>query len=178
MRRNFFAVTMIIVGSCMAWSQTSPKQNLLLQPGKTSAPAQCLGEQLSASRISDDAGAGQRGVNYGFTNKSAKPCTLTGVPRLVLLDRRGRRVRGVHVSYADASYFQPGESAEIVTLDPGKSGWFEITFSACQDPGKCPASYKVGITAPGTKRVFVLKERIDAWAGKVFVAPVRSGVPD
>ena len=178
MRRNFFALSLIIFTSCVALSQTKTRQNHFIQQEHAAAARRCLGEQLSVSRISDDAGAGQRAVNFGFTNRSSQPCTLTGVPRFTLLDRRGRRIRGAHVVYADASYFQPGERAEIVTLAPGKLAWFEIMFSACQDPGKCPASSRVGITAPGTKRVFILKERIDAWEGKVTVMSVRSGMPD
>jgi hypothetical protein len=131
------------------------------------------------SRVSDDAGAGNRAVNFAFTNTSVSPCTLQGYPGFALLDRRGRRIRGVRVILSEGTYFQSGKAQEDVTLEPGKTAWFQVAYNAIQSsPRKCPVSAKVRITAPGTRRVFILREELDPCQGRVSVTPVRSGLPE
>lgn len=140
--------------------------------------AQCLGENLSVSRISEDAGVGNRAVNYAFTNTSSAPCTLKGYPGFALLDKRGRRMRGIQVGTSDATYFQPEQAPQEVTLEPGKTAWFQVAYSAVQStPRKCPVSAKVKIIAPGTKRAFIIADQLDPCGGGVTVTPVRSGLP-
>lgn len=141
--------------------------------------SRCLANQLSVSRVSDDAGVGNRAVNFAFTNTSPTPCTLSGYPRFVALDRRGRPLRGVRVVQSDSTYFMPEQPPQEVTLEPGKTAWFQIAYNGMQDtPRKCPSSAKVKITAPGTTRVFVLREEITPCQHEVSVTPVRSGSPD
>ena len=143
------------------------------------AVSQCQASQLSVSRLSDDAGVGNRAVNFAFTNTSPRPCTLSGYPGFTPLDRRGRPLRGVRVTQSDATYFQPEQPAQEVTLEPGKTAWFQIAYTAVQStPRKCPSSAKVKIIAPGTKRVFLLREEITPCQHTVTVTPVRSGLPE
>ena len=140
--------------------------------------AQCLSKNLSVSRISEDAGAGNRAVNYAFTNNSSTPCTLKGYPGFALLDKRGRRLRGIRVSMRDATYFQPEQAAQEVTLEPGKTAWFQVAYNAVQStPRKCPVSAKVRIIAPGTRRALIIADQLDPCGGRVTVTPVRSGLP-
>lgn len=147
--------------------------------GSTKPPSPCMANQLSVSRVSDDAGVGNRAVNFAFTNTSPTPCTLSGYPGFTPLDRRGRPMRGVRVTQSDATYFQPEQPAQEVTLEPGKTAWFQIAYTAVQStPRKCPSSAKVKIIAPGTKRVFVLREEITPCQRTVTVTPVRSGLPE
>ncbi len=150
-----------------------------LSSTRLTAPAPCMANQLSVSRVSDDAGVGNRAVNFAFTNTSPTPCTLNGYPGFTPLDRRGRPMRGVRVVQSDATYFQPEQAAQEVTLEPGKTAWFQIAYTAVQStPRKCAASAKVRITAPGTKRVFLLREEITPCQHTVTVTPVRSGLPE
>jgi hypothetical protein len=140
--------------------------------------AQCLGEKLSVSRVSDDAGAGNRAVNYVFTNTSSTPCTLKGFPGFALLDKRGRRMRGISVGTSDATYFQSEQAPQEVTLEPGKTAWFQVAYSAVQSTSrKCPVSAKVRIIAPGTRRALIIADQLDPCRGGVTVTPVRSGLP-
>jgi hypothetical protein len=147
------------------------------QNNGASAPTPCAGENLSVKRVSDDAGLGNRAVNYAFTNTSTSPCTLSGSPGFVLLNRGGQSLHGTHIVKATGTYFQPEESPQTVTLPPGGTAWFQIAYRACQGRGMCPVSAKVRITAPGTKRGFILSEQIEAFQGTVNVIPVRSGLP-
>lgn len=140
-------------------------------------PAQCTGSNLSVKRVSDDAGLGNRAVNYAFTNISNAPCTLTGYSGFILLNRAGRPVRGAHVIKGEGTYFQQAEPPQTVTLQPGGTAWFQIAYYACSGRGLCPVSTKVLITAPGTNRGFTLRERIEPSEGKVNLTPVRNGLP-
>jgi hypothetical protein len=167
------------IGICLAataMAQTSV-QTTSYSPKNPSA--QCRGENLSVSRLSDDAGAGNRGVYFAFTNNSVSPCTLKGYPRITLLDRRGRPLRGVRVILSEGTYFQSAESAQAVTLEPGKTAWFNIAYNVVQNTArKCPVSARIRIIAPGTRRVFTLPEEINPCQRRVTVTPVRNGLPE
>lgn len=173
MRRTILLVTLLIVVPSLAQSQTSVKKIGYNQNESSRAyTRRCTGWQLSAKHVSDDAGAGQRGVIYGFTNTSSSPCTLSGYPGFVLLNRAGGRLRGIHI-------IRTGEAAQVVTLAPGGKAQFEITYSACSVVGTppCRVSVKVRITAPGTTRAFVLRERLDPFEGRINLSPVKSSTP-
>jgi hypothetical protein len=172
MRRTILLMALIIAISPLARSQTSVKNSGYSQNDNSSAVTRCTGAQLSLKRVSDDAGAGQRGVLFAFTNTSSAPCTLSGYPGFVLLNRAGLPLRGAHVGH-DAG------PAQVVKLSPGGKAWFEITYSACGvgGTGRCPVSAKVRITAPGTRRAFVLREQLDPYRGRVNVTPVQSEQP-
>ena len=173
MRRAILLATLIIAGSSLARSQTGFKNIVDSQNDKSSAATRCTGEHLSLRRVGDDAGAGQRAVIFAFTNTASSPCTLSGHPGFVMLNKAGLPLRGAHVS-------KDGDEAQVVRLAPGGKAWFEITFSACGVGGtgvRCPVSTKVRITAPGTRRAFVLRERLEPFRGRVGVSPVQSTQP-
>jgi hypothetical protein len=173
MRQAILLATLIIVSSSMARSQTSIKNIGYSQDNDSSASIRCTGEHLSLKRVGDDAGAGQRAVIFAFTNTSSSPCTLSGHPGFVMLNKAGLPLRGTHVS-------KDGEPVQAVRLAPGGKAWFEITYSACGVGGtgvRCPTSAKVRITAPGTRRAFVLREQLDPYRGRVEVTSVQSQQP-
>jgi hypothetical protein len=174
MRQAILLATLIIAGSSVARSQTSFNHVGYGQDErKSSAARRCTGAYLSLRRVGDDAGAGQRAVIFAFTNTALSPCTLYGHPGFSMLNRAGQPLRGAHVG-------KNGEEAQVVTLAPGGKAWFEITFSACGVGGtgvRCPTSAKVRITAPGTRRAFVLRERLEPYRGRVNVSPVQSTQP-
>jgi Domain of unknown function (DUF4232) len=149
------------------------------QGGQDSAtansPARCLGGQLSLREAEGEADmGGKRYGNYVFTNASASPCTLSGFPRFVLLNKSGRPLRGVkvensegHVS-GDTNSTRMGDAPQTVTLEPGKTAWFQIFYNdgmAIEHKRPFPVSARVRIIAPGTKRVFILRQRIQPCCG-------------
>jgi hypothetical protein len=173
MRQTILWVTLIIASSSLSWSQAGVKNVGYDQRYNRSASARCTGADLSLNRVSDDAGAGQRGVVFAFTNISSSSCTLSGYPAFIMLNKAGLPLRGAHVS-KDAG------PAQVVTLAPGGKAWFSITYSACGVGGagvRCPMSAKVRITAPGTRRAFVLREQLDPYRGRIYVTPVESKNP-
>ena len=173
MRQTILLVILIIAISSLARSQTSVKNIAYGQHDNGSAFARCTGEHLSLNRAGDDAGAGQRAVIFAFTNTSSSPCTLSGYPEFVMLNKAGRPLRGAHVGRNSS------EPPQVVRLAPGGKAWFEITFSACGvgGTGRCPVAAKVRVTAPGTRRAFVLREQLDPYRGRVDVSPVQSSQP-
>jgi hypothetical protein len=173
MRQAILLATLIIAISSLASGQTSIKNIGYSQSGNSSASTRCAGAYLSLKRVGDDAGAGQRAVIFAFTNISSAPCTLSGYPGFVMLNKVGLPLRGTHVN-------KGSEPAQVVRLAPGGRAWFEITYSACGVGGtgvRCPTSAKVRITAPGTRRAFVLRERLDPYRGRVEVTSVQSQQP-
>jgi hypothetical protein len=179
MRRILLSAALAIAASSLALSQTKVSQLGYSQNSNVSISTRCLAAQLSVRRVSHDAGAGNRAINFAFTNTSLSPCTLKGYPRVVPLDRAGRTLRGVRVLNDEGTYFQPEQAAEAVTLEPGKTAWFQIAFNAIQSTAKrCPVSARIRITAPDTRRAFVLREQMELCQRTIRVTPVRSGLPD
>ena len=125
----------------------------------------CRDQDLSVRHVTDDAAmGGQRTIEYAFKNKSSSPCTLIGYPHFELLDKSGMvRPRARAIS----SQQLPGDEAKqpprLVTIPPGEDAGFRVYYNSggAGYLGKpCPRSRKVRITAPGTTRHFVLRERL------------------
>lgn len=92
----------------------------------TARAAACTGDQLSGTfaAVPGSAGAGQ--IEYGLTliNTSQKPCFVSGLPQVQLLDATGASLP-THVVAA-----QPGTAtAALITLAPGASAAASARFS-------------------------------------------------
>ena len=88
--------------------------------------APCEGSDLSGTftGVPGSAGAGNIVYALRLKNTSAADCTVTGIPGLTLLDRRGRRLP-THPFPA-----HPGAlTAVLVTLAPGKTATATARFS-------------------------------------------------
>src|SRR5207247_3459186 len=86
----------------------------------------CTGAELSGTFtvVPGSAGAGNMVYALRLRNTSHAPCTVTGIPGLTLLDRRGRRLP-THPFSA-----HPGAlTAVLVTLAPGKASTATARFS-------------------------------------------------
>lgn len=118
-------------------------------------------------------------MDFAFKNTSRLPCTLKGYPRFELLDRSGRparRGRAVHNAQL-ASDDGQDQIPQLVTLAPGKTAWFRFHFNeggAGRIGKPCPTYPKIKITAPGTKRDFILREGIVS-CSELEVSAVQSG---
>lgn len=144
--------------------------------GESLAVARCLDNQLSVSHVSEEAAmGGVRTTTYAFANTSSEPCALKGYPRFEALSNSGRPVRGGRAAngltmMGDEFQKPPQE----VTIEPGKRAMFLIYYNAggAGHLGKpCPTYRKVRITAPGSKRAFVLREDMQL-CGRLQVSPV------
>lgn len=169
-------------------ASTAENQSVFLQnarfvyQSKIAAPV-CTGNQLSFREADGDADmGGKRFGNYVFTNTSAASCTLSGFPGFVLLNRSGRIMKGVSVSYNHNLLFESEgrKKPQRVTLEPGKTAWFQIYYNDGMALGlkrPPPESYKVKVKAPHTTREFVIKSAIGAYR-TVMVSSVRTGLPN
>jgi Protein of unknown function (DUF4232) len=144
--------------------------------GKSLAAERCHENQLSVRHVGEDAAmGGVRTTDFAFTNTSSSPCTLKGYPRFEVLNRSGRLVRG---GLAARGLTRLGDEAKapprLVTIEPGKTATFQVYYNAggAGYMGKpCPTYRKVKITAPGTKRGFVLREELQL-CSSLEVSPV------
>jgi hypothetical protein len=166
MRRTIFLLTLILLVSSIARSQTEAADNHSL------AIQRCRGWQLSVKHFSDDAGAGQRYVVYAFKNKSAFTCTLSGFPSFALLNRHKHRMSGQTITHTS-------DPVTVVRLRPGRRAYFGIHYSSCSTGGTPPCKFSsyVRIKAPHDKRAFILREQFDPFELQVEVKPVMRNVP-
>jgi Domain of unknown function (DUF4232) len=122
----------------------------------TTAPA-CKASQLSGTfkAVPGSEGAGNIVYKLVVRNASTTTCSVTGLPRGVLLDKAGK-VQPTHILTA-----MPGAMAIFATLKHGKSASATARFSP-DVPGvgesgkKCePTSYWFRLSAPGggTKKI-------------------------
>jgi hypothetical protein len=140
-------LSLLIALPCIAQSQTA---------------SPCRGSQLSALREGDGARPGEKRVFYSFKNDSQAPCTLRGWPVYVLLDHSGYPIKPQNM----AAEGVPDEP-HAVTLAPGGKAFFSVDYTLCSSTSDasdrykhCTSSAKARITAPGTKRKFIIREAI------------------
>lgn len=169
----FFALSMLLLHDATA------QGNLNSAHVKNVVAARCRDNQLSVRHVSEDAAmGGVRTIDFVFKNTSSSPCTLSGYPRFEVLNKSGRIVRGGRAAHG---LTMMGDDARtrprLVTIEPGKTAGFLVYYNAggAGYMGKpCPTYRHVRITAPGTKRGFVLREELSL-CGSLEVSPV--GMP-
>lgn len=127
------------------------------------------------SRVAADAGAGQRGVTYAFTNASSADCTLRGYPEVTPNGGDGQPLPRVSAVHAEGTYFHGRTAPGTVTLAPGAQATFEISFTGIPaDNRPCVRSDSVAITAPGTTHALTLADRLTICvARQLRVTPVQ-----
>ncbi|HEY6053986.1 MAG TPA: DUF4232 domain-containing protein [Gaiellaceae bacterium] len=122
-------------------------------PAVAVTAARCEGSQLAGrfAVVRGSAGAGQISYRLVLRNVSQRSCTLTGLPRVRLLGRRGKAL-----PTAVRAEFPGALSAVLVTLAPGASARAEARFSPDvngvgeQTNGPCePKAYSLRVFAPG-----------------------------
>jgi Protein of unknown function (DUF4232) len=120
--------------------------------GASSVAPACKASQLAGTFkvVPGSAGAGNIVYKLVVKNTSTKTCTVTGLPRGVLLDKAGK-VQQTHIRTA-----MPGAMAILATLAHGKSSYATARFSPdVPGPGESqtkqcePTSYWFRLSAPG-----------------------------
>lgn len=126
---------------------------------------------------------GKRYGNFVFTNTSDKTCTLSGFPKLALLDRYGKALRGIEIKYENGFVSRDTpEDVEIgaaVTLKPRQTARFQIFYNdgmAMEEKKPFPVVAKVKVSAPNDAREFILESEFRVCCG-VRVSSVWSDPP-
>jgi len=166
-----------VAASSVAISQAGFRRIAFVENTNAAVP-QCLRENLSLKEGETDAAmGGVRVTDYIFTNKSSSACTLNGYPRLELLNRQGRVARRA-VSKEQLPDDSEKTPPKLVTLEPGKTGWFRLFYNVggAGVIKPCP-TYKLKIVAPGTTRAFIFRSFQSCPRTDFQVSPVRSGMP-
>ena len=176
MRGMFLLLLVISAASATVSGQADPR--MTAYKGPVRSPLPCRDQDLSLRHLTDDAAmGGVRTIDYAFKNKSASFCTLKGYPRFELLNKSGAvRPRGRAINSQQLPGDEAKQQPQLLTIDPGKEAGFRVYYNmgGAGYLGKpCPSSSKVGITAPGTTRRFVLREQISS-CGNVRVSAMRS----
>lgn len=182
MRRTLLLLALIMAAASLAPGQTNSSHTAHIQADEARASIQCRGDQLSVRSIPDSLDAamgGVRSMDFAFKNISNSPCTLKGYPRFELLDRSGRPARHGRAVNNARMVSDDGEdqAPQLVTLAPHKTAWFSFHFNegGAGHIGKpCPTYPKIKITAPGTKRAFILREGIVS-CSELEVSSIQSG---
>jgi hypothetical protein len=162
-RRTFFLLVVFATTSATALGQPDPRTTIY--KGPVQAPLSCLDRDLSVRHVTDDAAmGGQRTSDYAFKNISSSACTLIGYPRFELLDGPGTvRPGGRAISSRQLSDDEVNQQPKLVTIAAGHEAGFRVSYNSggAGYVGKpCPVYWRVRITAPGTTRRFLLRERI------------------
>jgi hypothetical protein len=128
---------------------------------------------------------GKRYGNYVFTNISSKPCRMSGFPVFTLLDKSGRVMQAVKVTYdldtasGDRDSSVKDTQTSSVILQPKQTAWFQIFYNdgfGFDLKKPVPTSAKVKIRAPQTTRTFVIKSSINAYKN-LEISAIRKGLP-
>ena len=145
---------------------------LIAMAGISQSQTAATCSQLSVHREGTDAAmGGRRSLFYSFKNNSQKPCTLTGWPGYVLLNNAGHPLKAQNMAGEGVP-----DDPKPVTLAPGGKAFFSVNYTTCSSPGhkRCMSSAKARITAPGTKRAFIIREVINV-EGPTFDGAPMSG---
>jgi hypothetical protein len=155
-------------------------------PTVTAAIKTCLSPQLSVNIGTQGGAMGTVGFSdMGFTNVSSLTCTLTGYPKMQMLDASGKSIP-TFISN-DVLTTMQGNSLEVVTLAPGKVARFDFRFSSATGYGTsyCPTSTDVAFTPPGETLPIVVHLAIAPYGGgtiqklhcgEIIVSPVRARI--
>lgn len=93
---------------------------------------------------------------YGFTNTSAKACSLEGYPRVQMLEKSGAMQTTVDHKASPGAF---GIEEKIVVVAPGKTAYFGVVFHDQTGFGNltCPTSAALRLTPPGDTTAITLR---------------------
>ena len=166
-----------IITMTLAFAQNySSRANSNRRRLSTPAARACTHQDLKVKAGEGNAAmGGVRETPFIFTNVSASPCTLEGYPVLELLNDKGAVIKRATKQKSD----QP---AEAVTIEPGKTAWFNLNYNAggAGYMGKpCPTYARIRISLVSTTQPFILRDGIQTCAKTDFsVTAISAGSPE
>lgn len=138
----------------------------------------CKSGDLTLKRLSEDAGAGQRHVTYGFINNSASACSLNGYATAQWLDANGKPLDGVTVIQSEAGGPVSGPPAEVA-LQPKGRAVFYVSYVGIQATDKaCVSSKTLQATPPGNTQAMALDDVVSPCTDHITLGPVRADPGD
>lgn len=148
-------------------------------PGAATAVSPpCKSADLSLSNAGGDAGMGHRRAIIGVQNTSARTCSLTGYPAVVVQDRQNRDLTAIRSNRAPGSYLSAGQAPSPVELAPRGRAYFDVAWTVIphEDKGEtsCPSVTRIRVTAPGDTTPVSLSQALTPCGGKIEVTPFRS----
>lgn len=182
MRRNskvvFGAISLLLLAGCARQNVSVVSPTPVIQP--------CLISGLSVQIGNEGVAMGTIGfTDMTFTNTSQSTCTLTGFPKLQMLDGSGNDIPTQSTHEPMQSI--PGNSIEIVSLASGTKAHFDIRFHNMTGYANayCPTSTRVVITPPEEKKGLTVPWRINPYGGptiqklhcgEILVSPLRAAI--
>jgi hypothetical protein len=159
-----------------ATTTTSPPATTL--PGAAAAP--CAGSALKGSEAAfNAAGVGGHAatVVVALTNKGAIACTLSGYPKLQLLDAAGKNLPTT--LQQGGSGIESSLSVQTATLaaNGGQASFqlYWVPTPSASEPTCTPAP-KMTVSVPGSKTTISMTAEISACGGIVETSPFQPGV--
>jgi hypothetical protein len=173
-----FIIGLLLLSNTVA-AQTKLAAGASLKPVFTSTVGPCRAANLSVRFVNEDqAMGGVHMATFAFKNVSTTSCTLRGYPVFILIGRAGKMLpHGRAINSSQLPVDDAKVPVELVTVEPGKEVAFQVDFNSggAGYMGKpCPISRRVRISAPGSARVFVLKQQLQL-CSTIKVSSVRSG---
>lgn len=139
----------------------------------------CRSGDLTLTRLSEDAGAGQRHIVYAFTNNAAAACTLKGYATASWFDADGAALAGVTVTQSDAQMASSSGPPSEVALAPKGRAVFHVSYTGIQATDKpCVASKRLRATPPGNTQAIEIDDVVTPCTDRITLGPVRADPGD
>ena len=169
-------------GPPIAVCRKAPTPGTGATPPAAQAPAAvttCRSGDLSLTRVSEDAGAGQRHVVYALTNNAAAACTLKGYVTAAWFDADGAALDGVTVVQSDAQMSSTSGPPSEVALAPKGRAVFYVSYTGIQATDKaCVSSKRLRATPPGNTQAIEIDDVVAPCTDRITLGPVRSDPGD
>jgi hypothetical protein len=149
---------------------------LISAQAQTSPYPGCRSNQLKINRSDGpDGGAGNSALVYQATNTSRQACALSGVPRLMLLDEKGRPL---HLTICGncLDYIFPTRPVERLLLNPGASAHFLMGLRFADDRDRqCGRLSRVEVFLGDSGKSLTINSLGARVCGKIDVSAWRAG---
>ena len=146
-------------------------------PATPPTPGPCTAAVLTAAVTGGDAGMSHRAMTISTRNSSATTCTLTGYPTLRFLDSANTPGTQRAQRAGASSFFAPESATVTLTLLPGDSAWFEISYLGAPVGPPCYRVTTVAISPSGETAATSLQFGDLVCEDSVDVSPFRRSPP-
>lgn len=140
-------------------------------------PPPCTANDLTADVVGGDAAMSHRAMTISARNRTAVTCTLTGYPALRFLDSLNTRVPQLAARRGASSFFAPDSADVTLTLAPGDSAWFEISYLGAPVGPPCYTIATLGIVPPADTAALLLSLGDLMCEDSVDLSPFRQAPP-
>ena len=140
-------------------------------------PFPCTPDQLTAEVTGGDAAMSHRSMTISTRNRSTVTCTVTGYPALRFVDSLTALIAQLSPRHGASSYFAPESAGAILTLAPGDSAWFEISYLGAPVGPPCYSVATLGISPTRDSSTIMMPFGDLVCEDSVDVSPFRRSPP-